>query len=164
MFKKNILATSIAGTMLVVSGHAFAATGDFTATAELQSLLEVNCGDSLDFGTVSLPADYTSGGTVTVAATSDAVAEVGGTGGLVVTGGGSVSCTITGADGEATVTLSETDVTLTGPENAEMSAAISTSQVTAGAFNIGGTLTVDETVLGTYTSQTITVTVADERG
>jgi hypothetical protein len=177
MIQKNILAASIASAMLLTSSHVLAATasGEFDATAELAAGLEVNCGETLDFGTIAVPSAYEGGATVTVEAADGAGAETDGN--LVVTGGASIACTISGSVGSATVALSQgesafaggtlSDVALTLEDStATMLADITVSALAGDDFFIGGTLTVpaiaDEEDLGTYTSEPITVTVTDD--
>ncbi|UZJ45088.1 DUF4402 domain-containing protein [Marinimicrobium sp. C6131] len=176
MKRAKLSAIFLASGLMLSAGHTLAvdATDTFTATAALEEGLSVDCASgNVDFGTIAVPSGYAGGDTVTVAAATGETAATAGN--LVVTGGSVLTCSVTGAttataalsDGSATFTTDTlAGVTLTESGSSDtMLADITLSKATGIAAEdiyIGGSLTVPQNnTFGTYTSDTITLTVTE---
>ena len=182
--KRNVALLAAMG-LMAGSGAVWAAataTDTFTATATLTAAVTVTCGaSSLDFGTVSRVAGYTSGTEkITIAAASGFAVTAGE--GLATNGASGVSCTIADETGSnATAALSAVGATWSSPKlsgvaldgageggGRSLSADLTLSQASAigiaDTLYIGGELTVKNSTdapNATYTSGTITLTVTE---
>lgn len=175
---KLIVFAVLAG--LCSAGFAIDSTGSFTASADLQPALTVDCTTNLRFGKIVYRAANTAA-IVTVEATAAGAISSSDASVIPLNSSGSAACTIAneGSDGtaaDATAALSSGGATWTSPTLAgvllsdgssnTLSAGLTLSKAAAigdETVYVGGALSVPTALAfpGVYTSDPVTLTVTD---
>ena len=186
---RTLLATGVAvglGLSLSQTALADTAEGELEIHAGLSTAMTVSCPQALSFGITTLPEENRGGETTLTLDPDDDSISVGGQTDDIATGTGQAGeCTISGADVNASMTVTVEDggsevglleQAVLGLDAADAGASISVTSFTTNpdpvqtdengnvTFNIGGTMTIPEMIgstgMGGYVG-TATVTVDD---